>query len=605
MAAERPASGRDARVIAFYLPQFHPIPENDAWWGRGFTEWTNATRAVPLFRGHYQPHLPAELGFYDLRMAEARLAQARLAREHGIHGFCYYHYWFHGRRLLESPFGAVLASGTPDLPFCLCWANESWTRTWDGGDAHVLMEQTYSAEDDLAHVRWLAAAFGDPRYIRIEGKPLFLVYRAGKLPNARETTARWRDEANRLGIGELFLAKVESFDDRDDPIASGFDASVEFQPDVWRLGAPASASSGWRTAHGDQIDGAGHAVHDYAAVVERMLAPRPAAFRRLPCVMPGFDNSARRARNALILDGATPAAYGNWLRHVVDRERERSPDPVVFVNAWNEWAEGNHLEPDRRWGRAFLEATRHALEDSAAPSATAAPLEATHAAAAATPALHYTHRYEDPDHSHVLVLDLVKGARRVLDVGCATGYITEAIAAQGAEVTGVEVDPRSAAIARGRGLDIRTGTVDETLDRHERFDCILLADVIEHIADADRFLESCLSHLEPGGHVVLSVPNVAYVGMRLGLLSGHFDYTDTGLLDRTHLRFYTERSLEALLARHGLATVERRHSVGPSVLRRLRIGALDQARRRVLRSLSWRFPALFGFQFVWKARSTR
>jgi lipopolysaccharide biosynthesis protein len=191
------------RAICFHLPQYHPIRENDEWWGKGFTEWANVTRTRPRFKDHYQPHLPADLGFYDLRLPEARQAQADLARQHGIHGFCYYHYWFNGRRLLERPFNEILASGQPRFPFCLCWANENWTRRWDGQERDILLEQNYGDEDDLNHIRWLANAFRDPRYIRIQGKPIFLVYRLSRLPNPARTVKIWRNEAGALGVGDI------------------------------------------------------------------------------------------------------------------------------------------------------------------------------------------------------------------------------------------------------------------------------------------------------------------------------------------------------------------------------------------------------------------
>ncbi len=589
----------DPRLIAFYLPQFHPIPENDAWWGTGFTEWTNAAGARPQYRGHAQPHLPADLGFYDLRLPEAREAQARLAQAFGIHGFCYYHYWFEGRRLLQAPLDAVLASGAPAMPFCLCWANERWTRTWDGGDQHVLVEQRYSDEDDRAHIRWLGEVFRDPRYIRVEGRPLFLVYRADALPDARRTTACWRAEAARLGVGDPYLVRVDSFDDRTDPADGGFDAAVEFAPDVHRLGTPVQALPEWRRAHGDGAEAGGHRVYRYDDVVRLMLEPREELAPRIPCVMPGWDNSARRDRGALIIDGSTPDAYRRWLRAVIARERERSATPLVFINAWNEWAEGAHLEPCQRWGRAYLQATRDALDldASSAPAELPAP-----SSAPPTSGLHYTRRYDDPDHAHALTLSLVKGARRVLDVGAATGYLSEAMVEQGADVVAVEVDPRAAAVAASRGVAVRVGTVDDTVDPHEQFDCVLAADVLEHVVDADAFLESVLRHLSPGGHLVLSVPNVAYVTLRTSLARGRFDYTDTGLLDRTHVRFYTKRSLGALLAAHGLTVVDRRYSVGPSVLAPLRFAPLDRGRRRLLRSLAWRWPELCAFQFILKLR---
>jgi len=221
-----------ARLIAFYLPQYHPTPENDQWWGKGFTEWRNVTKARPRFANHYQPHLPADLGFYDLRVPQVREQQTELAKAYGIYGFCYYHYWFNGRRLLELPFNEVLGSGKPDFPFCLCWANENWTRRWDGAEKEMLLAQNYSEADDLAHIRSLALALKDPRYIRIDGKAILLVYRTADLPDPSRTAAIWRQEARRLGVGELMLCQIERYETpRADPQAIGFDAGVEFQPD--------------------------------------------------------------------------------------------------------------------------------------------------------------------------------------------------------------------------------------------------------------------------------------------------------------------------------------------------------------------------------------
>jgi lipopolysaccharide biosynthesis protein len=225
-------------AIAVLLPQFHPIPENDDWWGRGFTEWRNVAKARPLFDGHEQPRLPADLGFYDLRLADSRAAQAELARAHGISGFCYYHYWFNGRRLLERPFDEVLLSGKPDFPFCLCWANENWTRVWNGGDRDVLMAQHYSEEDDEAHMRALVPALADRRYIRIDDKPLLIVYRVSHMTEPRRRFDCWRETALREGLGELILAQFESFGEghADTLREQGLDLSIEFAPDWRRVG---------------------------------------------------------------------------------------------------------------------------------------------------------------------------------------------------------------------------------------------------------------------------------------------------------------------------------------------------------------------------------
>jgi len=302
------------RTIAFYLPQFHPIQENDAWWGPGFTEWRNVVQARPRFKGHYQPHLPADLGFYDLRLGETRSAQAALAERYGVTGFCYYHYWFHGRRLLERPFAEVLASGEPDFPFCLCWANEDWTKSWDGRSTDVLVPQTYDLEDHRAHVRALLPAFEDERYIRVDGRPVFVVYRAHRIPDVKAATDVWREEASRAGVGDLFLCRVESFhDERDDPRGLGFDAAIEFQPDWIHLpdkdiGQVARRWYQLRHIVGHPAD----RVHPYEAVVELALSKEEPDYLRFPCVTPMWDNSARRERDAVILDGATPDAFGRW-----------------------------------------------------------------------------------------------------------------------------------------------------------------------------------------------------------------------------------------------------------------------------------------------------
>ncbi|MHB8079555.1 MAG: glycoside hydrolase family 99-like domain-containing protein, partial [Candidatus Krumholzibacteriia bacterium] len=361
-AAPEPAAGAagepgPARVIAFYLPQFHPIPENDAWWGPGFTEWTNVARSRPAFPGHDQPRLPGELGFYDLRLPEVMAAQAALARAHGVDAFCHYHYWFGGRRLLETPVERMLASGRPDLPFCLCWANESWTRAWDGRSDEVLLAQTYGEDDDRAHARDLLRFFRDPRYLRVAGRPVFLVYRPSRLPDAARSAAVWREEAARAGLPGLYLCGVESFlEDRGDPAAWGFDAAVEFQPDWANLGEPLRNPAFGR-----------HRVHDYADFVARQAAKPAPGWRRHPCVTPRWDNTARRPADSVVLLNAEPRLYGEWLATALAAQSALPPDArLVFVNAWNEWGEGCHLEPDLVAGRAWLEATREAVARAAA-----------------------------------------------------------------------------------------------------------------------------------------------------------------------------------------------------------------------------------------------
>jgi lipopolysaccharide biosynthesis protein len=357
------------RTIAFHLPQYHPIPENNLWWGEGFTEWRNVSKAKPLFEEHYQPHIPADLGFYDLRLEEARVAQADLAKEFGISGFCYYHYWFNGKRLIERPVEEILVSGKPNFPFCLCWANENWTRRWDGEDSNILMEQVYSDEDDKAHIRDLLRFFRDSRYIKVDGRPLFLVYRTENMPDPARTAKIWRDEARDAGIGEIYLVRVDSIG-RVNPLTIGFDAALEFAPDWGKMGGPVKSYSfeekgASKIVQIPEYVQSKNYIRSYPALIEQMLDKEQPPYPWFRCVTPSWDNSARKLENAVILLEASPDRYQKWLENIVVKTYEinRSYERIVFINAWNEWAEGNHLEPCHKWGRSYLDATKKAVKD--------------------------------------------------------------------------------------------------------------------------------------------------------------------------------------------------------------------------------------------------
>jgi lipopolysaccharide biosynthesis protein len=358
------------RAIAYYLPQFHPIPENDAWWGKGFTEWTNVAKALPLFRGHEQPKLPSDLGFYDLRVPEVREQQAELARTYGIEGFCYWHYWFHGRRLLNQPLDAVRAMGRPDFPFCVGWANESWTRRMTGENAEVLLEQTYSDEDDLAHARWLAELFADPRYIRVNGRPLFILYRAPFLPNPQKTTDTIRSESVRLGLPEPYIVGRDTHTSFRDMRPFGVDITEYSQPAFGSLGNVLAPLGGRDLIHNLRLGVAARVrLYDYEQACQAMERHRP-KHPHVRCVFSGWDNTARRGKKAVILLNATPDAFGRSLRAVIESMRnEPEAPPLLMINAWNEWAEGMTLEPSQQYGRGFLEALQRELARSTPVSA--------------------------------------------------------------------------------------------------------------------------------------------------------------------------------------------------------------------------------------------
>lgn len=346
-------SGR-LRLIAFYLTQFHPITENDAWWGKGFTEWTNVTKAEPLFDGHYQPRLPTDFGFYDLRLRETRRQQIRVAKDHGVDGFCYHYYWFSGHRLLEEPLDDMLADDQSDMPFCLCWANENWTRRWDAAEHEILIAQRYLPEDDLEFIKSLVPYLSDPRYIRVDDAPFLIVYRPQHLPDAAATLKTWRAYCREIGIGEVHVAAALTHGNLD-YAGFGFDSGVEFPPHNLTCQNLASDIPFYKPFRGF--------VGDYEQIAGLYLDreyPRGNVFRG---VFPAWDNSPRTGDRSMIVLNSTPDNYEFWLSQAIKRTRDDFPDGdrLVFVNAWNEWAEGCHLEPDRVYQRGYLEATRRAI----------------------------------------------------------------------------------------------------------------------------------------------------------------------------------------------------------------------------------------------------
>lgn len=369
-----------AKTLCFYLPQFHPIPENDKWWGPGFTEWTNVARARPRFPGHHQPQIPANLGFYDLRLEETRIAQAELAERYGIDGFVYYHYWFGNERLLKRPLDDLLSSGKPNFPFCLCWANESWTRAWDGRESEVLIKQQYSASNHHAHIDWLLTVFRDNRYIKVDDRPLLLIYRPADIPDLHSMIGMWRSRARERGFPDLYLCAARTgfskhtVDERN----SLFDAIVDFQPNAQdfpdtqdlmsRLFTLAQRALPDRLYQYLKRKGTGTKRIPYDALVEKLSKRSWFATKTFPCVFPSWDNSARRS-TPTVIQNDSPAVYGTWLASAVARVQSYpEAERFVFINAWNEWAEGCHLEPDIRNGVTFLDETGKILGATSDPN---------------------------------------------------------------------------------------------------------------------------------------------------------------------------------------------------------------------------------------------
>ena len=373
------------RIIALYLPQFHPIPENDEWWGKGFTEWTNVVKARPLFRGHYQPRLPADLGFYDLRLPEIREQQAALAKDAGIEGFCYYHYWFgNGKQLLERPFNEVLQSGSPDYPFCLCWANHDWTnKTWKKGSSlhqdSMIMKMEYSMDDHRNHFYSLLPAFKDHRYIKVDGKPLFAVWAPRNIPEAKRFIDLWQRLARENGLEGLHI--VGHTDNTGKALAGkkanyySADMAMDYYQSVLDLGFDAVISSGYRRAMGlaegrlrmmwkmltTKTFAPSYTKMDYSRLMDHYYVAEDGEENVYPTLLPQWDRTPRAGRKAEILVDSTPEKFQHTMEKALELVASKAPEHrLLFLKAWNEWGEGDYVEPDQKYGHGWLEAMKNA-----------------------------------------------------------------------------------------------------------------------------------------------------------------------------------------------------------------------------------------------------
>ncbi len=356
-------NNKKARVIAFYLPQFHPIPENDEWWGKGFTEWTNVGKAKPLFKGHYQPHVPADLGYYDLRVPEVREQQAEMAMYAGIEGFCYYHYWFgNGKRLLERPFNEVIKSGKPAFPFCLGWANETWTGIWHGSPNRILVEQTYpGVEDYTKHFYTVLEAFLDPRYIKVNNKPVFYIYRPLGFPDSRVFLDCWKELAIKNGLeGFHFIGQAWDEKEIDTIMSMGYDAvNVNWQISIMKRHYPAKYS--WNRISeiflGSRLK---LSIWDYEKFATKFTSDLDSKSNFCPTILSGWDNSPRSGRKGVIFTNYNPRVFDIHVKEVIQRTINKEfENNIIFLKSWNEWGEGNYVEPDLKFGWEFLDVLRN------------------------------------------------------------------------------------------------------------------------------------------------------------------------------------------------------------------------------------------------------
>jgi lipopolysaccharide biosynthesis protein len=363
-----------ARVVALHLPQFHPIAENDLWWGKDFTEWTNVRKAKPRFKDHDQPRIPTTLGYYDLRDETIRSAQANMAKSHGIEAFCYYHYWFNGKLLLERPLEAILESNEPKFSFCLCWANENWTRRWDGENQEVLIAQDYNNDDSKAHAKYLVQFFQDQRYLRIHQNPVFIIYRANLIPNLRQRLTNLQAALGALGIPKVHFYAMSRGEPLDSTLLeAGIERLIDFEPsegnpvngvDFAHLKTVVSKLlTGYVKPHIRQIlpNLMFDLVFDYRQIVQQKMQSTLKKLH-IPCVFPNWDNSSRRKNQALIIQNRDEKLFQAWVEKSIAKILHQPfEERLIFINAWNEWAEGCYLEPDQHNQDRFLQAVKQAV----------------------------------------------------------------------------------------------------------------------------------------------------------------------------------------------------------------------------------------------------
>ena len=548
----------DIKPIAYHLPQFHTIPENDEWWGCGFTEWTNTKKATPLFPGHYQPREPHDdIGYYDLTNIDVLKRQVEMAQKHGIYGFCFYHYWFHGKRLLGKPVDLLLEHPEINMPFCLCWANETWSKKWDGHEHHILIQQTFSPEDDLQFIEFLRPFLQDPRYIRVNSKPMLMVYRISKLPNPLETTKRWRNWARENGLGELYLVSICHGDvfPHVNLKDIGFDAYAGFPPHSFPC----------QHVPGDKnIFGTGYRF-DYGSGVDAYSFPEANTPIYQGCTL-GWDNTARLGRNATIYLNFSLTQYDNWLRKTINytRAKFRPEERFVFINAWNEWAEGAYLEPDKKFGYAYLNTTSRALFNI--PSENLEQYEDIYYNDSAS---RYTKNYEwmkylienQGEYTLAAINRFIKQNSCILEFGPSSGYFTRYLKEEkNAIVDIVEIDKVCAESAAKYARDCFIGDIEQYLWKEayasRMYDFIIFADVLEHLRDPWNVLSEVLPLLNPDGRVLISLPNIAHVQIIASLYNNDFSYANSGILDKSHLRFFTEPTVRQMIQDAGLHLCE-------------------------------------------------